>query len=110
MENMRILIVLNYVYGKGTGKNGVCKMYDFVLKSAIDTMVLARQKFINDEVANFKLETIGEKLGVQNTSAHDAFADVEETAELFRYFMTCMRNEGVGGITSIQRKEMAFQF
>lgn len=109
-DQMYLEYVFDYVYGKGTGKNGVCKMYDFVLKSSIDTMVLARQKFINDEVANFKLETIGEKLGIQNTSAHDAFADVEETAELFRYFMTCMRNEGVGGITSIQRKEMAFQF
>lgn len=109
-DMMYLEYVFDYIYGKNAGKNGVCKMYDFVLKATIDTMVLARQKFINDEVANFKLETIGEKLGIQNTSAHDAFADVEETAELFRYFMTCMRNKGVGGIISIQRKEMAFQF
>ena len=109
-DQMYLEYVFDYVYGKNTGKNGVCKMYDFVLKSSIDTMVLARQKFTNDEVANFKLETIGEYLGINNQACHDALADVEETAELFRYFMTCMRNEGVGGITSIQRKEMAFQF
>lgn len=102
--------VFDYVYGKGTGKNGVCKMYDFILKSSIDTMILSRQKFVNDEVANFKLETIGDYLGISNLSAHDAFADVEQTAELFKYFMNCMRNESVEGIKTIQRKEMAFQF
>lgn len=109
-DQMFLEYVFDYIYGKGTGKNGVCKMYDFVLKSSIDTMVLARQKFINDEVPNFKLETIGEYLGIQNASAHDAFADVEQTADIFRYFMNCMRNDGIGGVQTIQRKEMSFQF
>lgn len=109
-DQMYLEYAFDYIYGANTGKNGVCKMYDFVMKSSIDTMTLARQKFINDEVANFKLETIGEYLGIQNVSAHDAFADVEQTADIFRYFMTCMRNENKGGIQQIQRKEMSFQF
>lgn len=109
-DMMFLEYVFDYIYGSNSGKNGVCKMYDFVLKSTIDTMVLAREKFINDEVVNFKLETIGEKLGIQNLSAHDAFADVEQTAEIFKYFIECMRNEGSGGIKVIQRKEMVFQF
>ena len=110
-DQMFLEYAFDYVYGANTGKNGCCKLYDFVMKSSIDTMVLARQKFVNDEVANFKLETIGEYIGVSNSSAHDAFADVEQTAEIFRYFMICMRNEGgVGGIKNIQKKEIPFQF
>lgn len=98
------------VYGVGAGKNGVCKLYDYILQSSIDTMILARQKFMNDEVANFKLETLGEHIGIVNTSAHDAFSDVEQTLELFRYFMGCMRNENQGGIQQIEAKEFPFQF
>lgn len=109
-DQMFLEYAFDYIYGPNTGRNGVCKMYDFVMKSSIDTMFLARQKFINDEVANFKLETIGEKIGVNNLSAHDALADVEETVELFRYFINCMRNENIGGIATVQRKEMVFQF
>ena len=110
-DQMFLEYVFDYVYGANTGKNGVCKLYDFAMKSSIDTMTLARQKFINDEVANFKLETIGEHLGIQNISAHDALADVEQTAELFRYFVTCMRNESLtNGVQTIQRKEIPFQF
>lgn len=102
--------VFDFVYGKNSGKNGCCKMYDYILKSSIDTMVLGRQKFINDELPNFKLETIGNHLGIINESEHDAFADVEQTLELFRYFMGCLRNEGGQGIKSVEKKKMAFQF
>lgn len=109
-DQMYLEYVFDFIYGANSGKNGVCKMYDFVMKTSIDTMVLARQKFINDEVPNFKLETIGEHLGIQNASAHDAFADVEQTADIFRYFMNCMRNDGIGGVQTIQRKEISFQF
>jgi DNA polymerase III alpha subunit (gram-positive type) len=109
-DQMYLEYVFDYVYGKGTGKNGVCKMYDFVLKSSIDTMVLARQKFINGEVANFKLETIGEYLGINNQACHDAFADVEQTAEIFRFMISSLRSELDIKQFSSQRKEMNFQF
>lgn len=109
-DQMFLEYAFDYVYGPNTGKNGVCKMYDYVMHTAIDTMVLARQKFINDELANFKLETIGDHIGISNQSAHDAFADVQQTLGLFKYFMGCMRNEVNTGVVEIKEKEMIYQF
>lgn len=108
-DQMFLEYVFDYVYGSKTGKNGVCKLYDFILKSSIDTMVLARQKFVNDELPNFKLETIGDYLGFTNSNAHDAFADVEQTLQLFIYFMNCFRNQTTE-VQTVAKKEFKFQF
>ena len=41
-DQMFLENVFNRVYGPNSGKNGVCKLYDYILKSSVDTMVLAR--------------------------------------------------------------------
>lgn len=84
--------VYNRVYGVNSGKNSMNKLYDYCMHTCMDTMFLSRQKFCNNEVANFKLETIGEYIGVMNTSAHNAFSDVEQTLGLLKYFILSMRN------------------
>ena len=109
-DNFWLEYIFDYIYGANSGKNGACKLYDYVAHSSMDTMFFARQKYMNDEVADFKLGTIGKHLGIDNSSAHEGMADVEQTVDVFRYFMECLRNEGNGGIKNIQRKEMAFQF
>lgn len=87
--------VFNREYGKNSGKNGTNKLYDYVLHTTLDTMTLSRLFFINDEVPNFKQESIGEKLNVINSSAHNSLADVEQCLGIFKHFMLKMRNGSI---------------
>lgn len=107
-DQMFLEWVFDFVYGKNTGKNGNCKLYDYILKSSIDTMILGRQKFINDELPNFKLETIGNHIGAINVSEHNAFADVKQTLEVFKYFISCLR--GDGNYQSSEQEPFNYQF
>lgn len=109
-DTMYLEDVFNRVYGINSGKNGVNKMYDFVLKTGFDTMLLARQKYIDNELPNFKLETIGDYIGSSNYSAHDALADIRQTADLFRHFIKCLRNESQSEKIEVEAPKMNFQF
>lgn len=109
-DKMFLEDAFNRVFGVNSGKGGVNKLYDFALGSSIDTMFLARQTFCKNELPNFKLETIGDYLGKQNRSAHDAFADVEQTLELYKYFTLKMRNGGDIKVENKENKDFPFQF
>lgn len=109
-DTMFLEDVFNRIYGVNSGKGGVNKMYDFVLKTGFDTMLLARQKYIDNELSNFKLETIGEYIGSFNSSAHDALADIRQTADLFRHFIKCLRNESQSEKIEVEAPKMNFQF
>jgi DNA polymerase III epsilon subunit-like protein len=84
-------------------------LYQFINKVPIDTMELARRKWTNNEVADFKLGTCAAHIGVENTKAHDAMGDIEVTAELLRYFLGCMKSEG-GNFEQRKRSALTFQF
>lgn len=97
--------IYDRIYGPNSGKNGTNKLYDFATLG-YDTMFLARQKFTNNEVPNFKLNTVGEYLGLYNKGAHLADNDVDLTLEVFKYFIQSLRQSEA----SIQAKKREFTF
>lgn len=107
---MYLCDVFNRVFGVNSGKGGVNKLFDYVLQTCMDTMILARHKFTNNEVADFKLNTLAAYIGYENTHAHDAFADVETTLEIYKYFIGALRSEGNNNYQQSQSKEFKFQF
>lgn len=109
-DTMYLCDVFNRVYGMNSGKGGVNKLYDYVLQTCMDTMIFARHKFINNEVPDFKLNTLASYIGYENTHAHDAFADVETTLELYKYFIGALRSDGKNSYQAAQKKDFKFQF
>ena len=83
-------------------------LYNNYLKVPLDTMELARRKWKNNEVADFKLGTLTQFIGIENAKAHDAMGDIEVTAELLRYFLGCMGGEG--DFKQQQKSSFNFQF
>lgn len=98
------------VYGPNSGKCGVNKLFDFVLSAVEDTMLLARKKFVNNEVADFKLNTLAAYIGYENTHAHNALADVETTIEVYKYLIGSLRSDGKNNYQAAQKKDFKFQF
>lgn len=102
-----LMDIFDRVFGEGTGKDGRNKLFDFIQIGA-DTMLLARQKFINNEVSDFKLNTLAAYTGFVNRHAHDSMADVETTLELYKYFISCLR--GDGNYQSSNQESFNYQF
>lgn len=103
--------IYDFNYGPNQGKYGKSKLYDFVQDCCYDTMIMSRQVFVEDEVKDFKLNTIGEHLGFLNQNAHEALADVRVTADIFRYFILRMRNGGSVDMSKFSAgKNFNFQF
>lgn len=109
-DSMFLENVFDRIYGENSGKGKRNKLYDYVNSSALDIQDLARQTFINDELANFKLETIGDFIGVENRSAHDGLADVEQTLEIYKYFILRMRNGNNSNNIDLNKVKFNFQF
>lgn len=70
----------------------------------IDTILLARLAFANDEsMTSYKLEFISEKLGIELDDAHDADADVTATLNVLRVCSNRLRN-GIMGMDGVIEK------
>lgn len=103
--------IFNRIYGPNTGKMGKCKIFDFVSDVVLDTMILARINYIENEVENFQLGTIGKYLGFENTKAHDSMGDIEQTTNVLRAFLLRMRNGGSVDMSKFSAgKNFNFQF
>ena len=89
-------------------KTNQSSLYTYINKVPIDTIELARRKWKDNELADFKLGTCAAYIGIQNRAAHDAMGDVEVTAELLRYFIECLRGEG--NFSKQSREKFSFQF
>lgn len=110
-DQMFLQYVFDFCYGNGTGKNGLCKLYDYIQLSSIDTMQLARMVWINNELPNFKLETIGEFLGTINSNEHQADADVDQTVAVVKNLILRMRGGTPEQIKKTEEKQkFNFQF
>jgi len=66
--------------------------FEDYIDSVEDTLDWARKKFI--EKPNFKLGSIADYCGIDHTEAHRAAADTLTTAQIWIYFMECLRGEG----------------
>ena len=97
------------VYGPNSGPKGVNALFKYVLSTPEDTMLLARKRFQNHEVADFKLGTLCKHIGYINKNAHDALADVLATKELYRYFVTHLAGSG-GDFQVEKQEEFKYQF
>lgn len=83
-------------------------LYDSYNKIPLDTMELARRKWVENEISDFKLGTCIDKIGVLNVSAHDSMGDTEVCVELLRYFLGCLKGEGE--FQKQQAANFTFQF
>jgi len=72
----------------------------------VDTLWMAKNIWFNaSEMANFKLGTCCEAIGVRLSNAHSAMPDTEANAKLFVHFMKKARGEDNNQITSKQDKK-----
>lgn len=69
-----------------------------------DTMWIARDKWGHIEKPNHQLRTCCDEAGIELLNAHRAEADTEATMKLFKYFNSCLREEGV---VKLKKKEEA---
>lgn len=71
----------------------------------IDTLQMARTLWFNEsDVANYKLGTCCEKVGIRLSNAHSAMPDTEANAHLFVHFVKKMRGSGVDNNLPNQEK------
>lgn len=87
-------------------------VYDYISEASICTLQLSTMKWNQDQtMKSFKLKPCCEKAGVQLNQAHDAMEDVFATADLFKFLIKSVQNEG--GSVANQEKERfrkSFQF
>lgn len=105
------MMFLEYVFNLCFAKNDEtdqCALYNYIQKVPLDTIELARRKWRNNELGDFKLGTCAQYIGVENRAAHDAMGDVEVTVDLLKYLLSCLSGEG-GHITQ-GKSDMNFQF
>lgn len=78
-----------------------------ISKSSFDTMAFSRLKWGNVEVNDHKLINVAERAGVSLVDAHEAMNDTEATAEIFAFFIKCLRG---GGVAEKSNKKELIQF
>lgn len=73
-------------------------IYNYVERFVEDTMFLARKRWGVIPMENYKLETCCSKAGIKLLDGHEALADTQATAELFKYFILTERGSSEGMI------------
>ncbi|MCK4826815.1 3'-5' exonuclease [bacterium] len=63
----------------------------------IDTVQMAKECWGDQSVSSYNLQVCCNRAGVDLVSAHQAINDTESLAELFRFFISRMRNDTAGG-------------
>lgn len=78
-------------------------LFDYIQDAFIDTQVLSKMTWGLEGNEKLKLTHCCQRAGITLTDAHGAMADVEATADLFRYFTLRMRS--AGKVTKISKAE-----
>lgn len=88
--------------------HGTRDFYDNFQPTYLDTWALCKSWFQDEkELANYKLATVVEKLGIDINNAHRAMNDVISTTEVLRVWLNSMRN---GVNSNAIKKEREFKF
>lgn len=106
-------IAFDYVLKDGfrNPKTGKSYLYDYVNTIGYDTMGMARSKYPDGELANYKLPTVAAFLGIDtNLSLHTSMDDTIICANIFKYFMGCLRGKASLDIIDNSRPKFTFQF
>ena len=98
-----VLVAHNAAFDVGFLKRAcVTHGYPWHSPDVIDTVALARQALLRDEVPNFKLSTLAHHLGAHTTPNHRALADAQATVDVLHALIERLGNLGVATLEDLQ--------
>lgn len=83
-------------------------LFDYTDEFIYDTLRMSRSKWPNEKKHGLKAAC--KLAGIDLVDAHRAEADIEANAELFKYFMSSLRGEGVSKVQEKSRFRESFKF
>lgn len=98
-----VLVAHNAAFDVGFLKRA-CAAHGYPWHSpdVIDTVALARQVLLRDEVPNFKLSTLAHHLRAGTTPNHRALADAQATVDVLHALIARVGNMGVATLEDLQ--------
>lgn len=97
-DNAFIEVIFD-LYEPKRGYRDQSNLWNYVDSYFEDTLAIARKKWGHlNELENFQLGTVAEKLGIEHSNAHRALNDVEANTKIFIQFTKDLRNKAVGGV------------